>query len=78
MQQLKCSMRQVDDQADDSEFPPPTMAEQQTWQGNFRHQEQADPPEEEVCTEVQTKGLSIRINAIRTPSADFGVWGPCG
>ncbi len=71
-------MKQVVDQGDDSEFAHPTEAEQHTWQQNYFAQEQADPLQEEDSSEVQTKRLSVRITAGRTPYADFGVWGPCG
>ena len=78
LQQLKYKMNQVVDQADDSEFTPPTVDETNTWEQNYFTQEQNSPPEDEDATEIQTKGLSIRINAKRTPYAGFGVWGPCG
>ena len=78
LNQLKSKMNQVVDQADDSEFTPPTVDETNTWEANYFTQEKSAPPEEEDSTEIQTKGLSIRINAKRSPYADFGVWGPCG
>ena len=74
LQQLKYKMNQVVDQGDDSEFTPPTVDETNTWEQNYFTQEQNSPPEDEDATEIQTKGLSIRINAKRTPYADFGVW----
>ena len=78
LNQLKYKMNQVVDQGDDSVFTPPTVDETNTWEQNYFTQEKSSPPEEEDATEIQTKGLSIRINAKRSPYADFGVWGPCG
>ena len=63
LQQLKYKMNQVVDQADDSEFTRPTVDETNTWEQNYFTQEQNSPPEDEDATEIQTKGLSIRINA---------------
>ena len=73
LQQLKYKMNQVVDQGDDSEFTPPTVDETNTWGHNCFTQEKSSPPEEEDATEIQTKGLIIRIAAKRTPYADFGV-----
>jgi hypothetical protein len=71
-------MNTVVDQGDDSEFAAPTQAEQQSWDANYFTQAQAPPPEHETPTEIQVKGLDVRIVSGRTPYVDFGIWGPYG
>jgi len=66
------------DQGDDSEFPPPTKTETDTWSQNYYTQEQGHPPEEEEPNEIQVKGFDTRVRAGRTPYVDFGIWGPYG
>jgi hypothetical protein len=69
---------QVTDQGDDSEFTGPTRAEQDTYQANYHAQKETTPASEEEPTEIQVKGLGVRVESGRTPYVDFGVWGPFG